>query len=148
TELGGSGGRYESVAVDNRNPDWPIFFTTEDHERGALRRFLANGNGWDALHTNGKTTFLNIIDGNTFEWTTDEADGRDSAEKYFRNSEGIQFHEGKLYFMAKKDLKMLILDLEDMTYVAETTGKKFYGEGSFASQPDQNMFGPTRKYIY
>lgn len=148
TKLGGNGGRYESVAVDNRNPNAPIFFTTEDHERGALRRFLANGNGWDALHTDGETTFLNILDDSTFEWTDDEDEGRDSAEKYFRNSEGIQVHEGKLYFMAKKDFKMLILDLDNMTYTTETTGKKFYGEGSFDNQPDQNLFGPTRKYIY
>ena len=43
---------------------------------------------------------------------------------------------------------MFILDLDSMTYTKETTGKKFYGEGSFENQPDQNMFGPTRKYLY
>lgn len=37
TELGGDGGRYESVAVDNRNPANPVFFTTEDDSEGALR---------------------------------------------------------------------------------------------------------------
>lgn len=148
TELGGKGGRFESTAVDNRNPMNPVFWTTEDHEEGALRRFLASGNDWDALHSDGETTFLKINDDNTFEWTDDEDEGRKSANEHFPNSEGIQFHEGKLYFMAKKIRTMFVLDVDSMTYTKETTGKKFYGEGSFESQPDQNLFGPTRKYLY
>lgn len=148
TKLGGSGGRYESVAVDNTNAMNPVFFTTEDDEAGAMRRFVANGNGWDALHSDGDESFLNILDRSNFEWTTDEDAARESAARFYRNSEGVQYHEGKLYFMAKKDYKMIVLDLDDMTYETETTGKKFYGEGSFGAQPDQNLFGPTRKYIY
>ena len=50
--------------------------------------------------------------------------------------------------MSKEFQRMFILDLENFTYTAESTGKKFYGEGSFGGQPDQNMFGPTRKYLY
>lgn len=148
TKLGGSGGRYESVAVDNRNPDSPVFFTTEDHEEGAMRRFVADGSGWDALHSNGDTTFLNILGDGEFEWTDDEDDGRDSASEYFPNTEGVQFHDGKLYFMAKKIQRLIILDLDNMTYETEGTGKKFYGEGSFGDQPDQNFFGPTQKLMY
>ncbi|KAL7533935.1 hypothetical protein ACHAWF_006243 [Thalassiosira exigua] len=74
--------------------------------------------------------------------------GRDSAEEHFPNAEGIQVHEGRLYFMSKVDRKLLVLDLEDMTYETEVTGKKMYGEGDFGDQPDQNFFGPTRKYMY
>lgn len=148
TELGGSGGRYESVAVDNRSPENPVFFTTEDDEEGALRRFVANGSGWDALHSDGDHSFLNILDDSTFEWTEDLDVGRGSAKKYFPNTEGIQVHEGKVYFMAKKIQRLLILDLETNTYTTEDTGKKFYGEGDFGDQPDQNLFGPTRKYMY
>ena len=148
TKLGGRGGRYESVAVNNDNAMDPIFFTTEDHEYGAMCRFVANGNGWGALQSKGDETFLCIIDDSTYEWTTDKGAARESAAQYYRSSEGISYHEGKLYFMAKKDLKLLILDLDDLKYETETTGKKFYGEGSFGSQPDQNMIGPTRKYIY
>lgn len=149
TKLGGSGGRYESVAVDNRDPMRPVFFTTEDDEEGALRRFVADGSGWDALHSNPlEYNYLNILGGNTFEWTDDLDVGRASAKKYFPNTEGIQVHEGKVYFMAKKLQRLLILDLETRTYTTEGTGKKFYGEGSFGDQPDQNLFGPTRKYIY
>jgi hypothetical protein len=148
TELGGKGGRYESVAVDNRNPENPVFFTTEDHEEGALRRFEADGNGWDALHSDGDHSFLRILNDNEFEWTEKEKDARKSAEEYYPKTEGIQFHEGKLYFMAKQLYKLFILDLETMTYETEQTGLKFYGEGSFGDQPDQNLFGPTRKYQY
>jgi len=148
TKLGGKGGRYESVAVDNTNPDNPVFFTTEDDEEGCMRRFVARGNGWGALQSDGDTSFLNILDGCNFEWTDDEDEARESAAEYYRNSEGIQYHEGKLYFMAKKDYKLIILDLDEMTYKVEITGRKFYGEGSFGNQPDQNLFGPSRKYIY
>jgi len=149
TVLGGNGGRYESVAVDNTDPEHPVFFTTEDHEEGALRRFVANGSGWHALHDeSGETTFLNILNDSQYEWTTDEDAARQSASQYYRNSEGISYHDGKLYFMAKKDHKLIILDLDEFTYEHETTGKKFYGEGSFESQPDQGIFGPTRNFIY
>jgi len=148
TRLGGRGGRYESVACDDSEPSRPVFFTTEDDETGALRRFAARGAGWGALHSDGDESFLLIKDGRNFEWTADESAARRSAARYYRNSEGIQYHEGRLYFMAKKDRKMIILDLDEMTYETEITGKKFYGEGSFGAQPDQNVFGPTRKYIY
>ncbi|KAL9179101.1 hypothetical protein ACHAXT_000143 [Thalassiosira profunda] len=150
TKLGGNGGRYESVACDNRNPNNPVFFTTHDHEFGALRRFVCDGNGWDCLHSDPaeEERFLRINGDGTFDWTTDEGEGNDSAFDYFPNTEGIQFHEGKLHFMAKYDLRMFVLDLDAMTYETEQTGKKFYGEGSFGDQPDQNMFGPSRKYMY
>ncbi|KAL7526097.1 hypothetical protein ACHAWF_001629, partial [Thalassiosira exigua] len=139
---------YESMACDDRDRSNLKFFTTEDHERGALRRYETSEYGWGALHGGGSTTFLHILDDNTYEWTTDEELGRDSAEEYFPNAEGIQVHEGKLYFMSKVDRKLLVLDLEDMTYTAEITGKKMYGEGDFGDQPDQNYFGPTRKFMY
>jgi len=73
--------------------------------------------------------------------------GRKSAEEYFRNSEGIQVHEGNVYFMSKKEHKMFIL-YHNMTWTSEESGVKFYGEGSFDGQPDQHLFGPSRKYIY
>ena len=149
TLLGASdGGRYESVAVDDRKPKQPVFFITEDREFGAMRRFIANGRNWDALHQDGATTFLLIKDDKTFEWTTNENAAMNSASKYYRNSEGVAFHEGKLHFMAKSERKMLILDLDQMTYETEITGFKFYGGGSFTNSPDQVMFGPTRHFLY
>ena len=50
---------------DNTNTMKPVFFTTEDDEAGAMRRFVADGNGWDALHSDGDESFLRIIDDNT-----------------------------------------------------------------------------------
>lgn len=148
TLLGGDGGRYETVACDNRNPARPIFFTTEDHEYGALRRFEADTNGWDSLHTGGKTTFLRIIDDINYEWTDDESWARNSASAYYRNSEGVSYHDGKLYFAAKKTHTLFILDLQKMTYEAEYTGALFTGQGSFNAQPDQLFLGNYKRWIY
>ena len=134
-------------AVDNKNPNSPVFFVTEDYSNGAVRRFVANGKGWDALHRDGITTYLRIIDGSTFEWTSSEKEGRDSASKHFQGSEGIDYHDDKLYFTAKTAMKFFILDLTAMTYTVERT--------QFSAQPDQialakNMksLGTDHKYVY
>jgi len=125
---------------------------TEDESDGALRRVEIDGTGWDSLHREdaATTSFLRILDDSRFGWTVDEDDAKDSAEEYYPNSEGISFHEeeGRLYFMSKELKSMLVLDLKASTYESETTGKKFYGEGSFAAQPDQSIFGPRRRHMY
>ena len=131
TNLGSRwGGTYESVAVDNRNAERPVFFVTEDSSDGPLRRVEVNGTGWDSLHENENvvsTSFLHIVNGNEFEWTEDEDDGMDSAWDYFPNAEGISFHEdeGKLYFMSKTLKTLLILDLDEMTYETETVSAHY-----------------------
>lgn len=148
TLLGGSGGTYESAAVDNTDPKRPIFFVTEDHESGALRRFIADGNGWDSLHQGGSTTFLYFINENTFEWTSNENAGRASAQRYYPNTEGISYLDGYVYFVSKEMTALFILDLKEMTYKRELTGgPKLYGHGSFNSQPDQ-IFLATIQYMY
>ena len=113
-----------------------------------MRRFVADGNGWGALQSNGETSFLNLLANGEFEWTDDEDEARYSAISHYPNTEGVQFHDGKLYFMAKEVHKLIILDLDNMTYETEGTGKKFYGEGTFSDQPDQNLVGPTHKLMY
>lgn len=97
TVLGQEGGRFESVACDNSNPSAPIFFLTEDAEYGALRRYRANGSGWDALHQEGVGAFdyLEFLDNNRFHWTTDLDAAKRSQAKHFRNVEGIDYFEGK-----------------------------------------------------
>ncbi|KAL7535205.1 hypothetical protein ACHAXR_006337, partial [Thalassiosira sp. AJA248-18] len=145
TLLGGDdGGLYENVVRGKS----PIFFTTEDHKFGALRRFEANGNGWDALHRTGRTSFLRIIDGSNYEWTDDESAARNSAATYYRNAEGISYHEGILYFTAKETKTLFILDLQNMTYESELTGGQFAGKGSFNAQPDQIFLGNYKRWIY
>ncbi len=148
--LGGSGGRYESVAVDNTDPNRPIFFVTEDRESGALRRFIADGNGWDSLHNGGSTTFLYFIDDNTFEWTSNINAGRASAVRYYPNTEGISYHDGYLYFVSKENKALYILDLKEMTYKREPAGgPKLSGHGSFNSEPDQIVLATNPiRYMY
>ena len=151
TLLGGSnGGAYESVAVDNTNKNNPIFFVTEDKGNGELRRFEADGNGWDALHEGGQTTYLEFLDGNRFQWTSNLADGKSSAANHYPNAEGIIYHNSTLYFVAKVSRRLFILDLEAMTYTSERTGSSWVGQGSFNSQPDQIIESDldTRKFIY
>jgi hypothetical protein len=138
TVLGGSGGAFESVAVDNTDPNEPIFFLTEDHEAGALRRFVADGNGWDSLHNGGTTSYLYFIDDQNFEWTSSVDDGRRSAQWYYPNSEGISYFDGMLYFVSKEMQTLYTLDLAQMTYQREGTGgSHLLGRGSFNAQPDQ-----------
>ncbi|KAL7551399.1 hypothetical protein ACHAWF_015523 [Thalassiosira exigua] len=150
TVLGGDGGEYESVACDDRDPSNLVFYVTEDDEKGALRRFETPRSGWGALHddANGTTTYLRVLDDGEYEWTTDEDEARKSAKEHYPNAEGVQFHEGKLYFMSKELRTMLVLDVDGNTYESEVAGKKFYGEGDYGDQPDQNVLGPTRKYMY
>jgi len=151
TRLGGpNGGEYETVAVDNTNKNKPVFFVTEDESDGELRRFEADGNGWDALHVGGRTTYLEFLDGNRFQWTTSLIAGENSAASYYPNAEGIIYHNSTLYFVAKVTRTLFILDLNDMTYTSEQTGSSWVGQGSFNSQPDQIIESDLdkRKYIY
>ena len=74
TRLGGSGGNYESVAVDNRDSSRPVFYVTEDHEYGALRRYVlppsSTVNNWAALTTLGGTRdYLVFLNTTHFGWT-------------------------------------------------------------------------------
>jgi hypothetical protein len=153
TLLGGPrGGNYESVAVDNSNVLNPVFFTTEDNSKGELRRFVADGNGWDSLHEGGVTTYLEFLDGNNFQWTSSLSAGEKSASKHYPNSEGIAYHNSTLYFVSKTIKTIFMLDLTDMTYTSERTGSNFHGQGSFNAQPDQIIKSvhdhDDRKYIY
>ena len=68
----------------------------------------------------------------TFRWTSDESKGRKSASELFFNSEGIDYHNGSLFFIAKKNKILYTLNLKDGTYKSETTESKL-----FDGQPDQ-----------
>ena len=85
------------------------------------------------MHQGGTTTYLHILDESTYEWTTNEEDARSSAASYYRNSEGIVYHDGLLYFAAKETATLFILDLENMTHEKEQTGSN--------AQPDQIVLG-------
>jgi len=151
TLLGGrNGGEYETVAVDNTNESKPVFFVTEDLSDGELRRFEADGNGWDALHVGGRTTYLQFLSGNRFRWTSNIEAAKYSAASHYPNTEGIICHNSTLYFVAKVTRTLFFLDLNDMTYTSELTGSSLVGQGAFNSQPDQIIESDLdeRKYLY
>jgi hypothetical protein len=41
------GGQFDSFAYDIRNLDEPLFYVTEDSERGALQRFTPDSPDWN-----------------------------------------------------------------------------------------------------
>lgn len=144
TLLGGAGGNYEAVACDNRNPSQPIFFVTEDHVSGALRKYTPPAStadmtaSWDTLHANGGVTeYLVFLEGNKFKWTSDEALGRSSQRKNYPNVEGINYQDGMLYFVSKKKFTLFILDLDKNTYVSSSTDDFVLYSGAFKHEPDQ-----------
>ena len=127
--------------MDNRIVDNPVFFTTEDHNFGALRRFVADGNGWDSLHRAGQIEdFLNIIDDSIYEWTSDENRARASVNKYYPVLKVYSSTRESCTLWPRRSTQCLYWM---WIYV------KFYGEGgSFENEPDQTIFGPTRRYLY
>ena len=108
----------------------------------------ADGNGWDVLHQGGTTTYLHILDESTYDWTTNEEDARSSAASFYRNSEGIVYRDGLLYFAAKETATLFILDLENMPYEKEQTGSQFEGKGDLNAQPYQIVLGNYEEWIY
>jgi hypothetical protein len=95
--MGSSGGRFEAFAYDIEDPSEPHFYVTEDHEKGALRRFTPDdpdwtNDPWSMLHGNGTTEYLvlkpNNKKGGTFRWTEDEELAQNNARKYYPNTEG------------------------------------------------------------
>ncbi|KAL7544483.1 hypothetical protein ACHAWF_007897, partial [Thalassiosira exigua] len=160
TDLGGDGGNYEAVAVDNREPRRPIFYLTEDSARGALRKYtppvasldLGNSSklGWDTLHTNGGTTeFLAFLDDQRFVWIRDEEKARSSQEDHYPNVEGIDFHDGQLYFVSKKRKMLYMLDLDEGTYRNSSTDDGLLpGGGHLMDQPDGLVRSNRGNHLY
>eukprot|EP00977_Amphora_coffeiformis_P016670 scaffold5220_cov188-Amphora_coffeaeformis.AAC.2 len=141
--LGSDGGVFESFAYDDRNPDDPVFFLTEDIQQGALQRFRVDSSPpdwndpWNILLGPGTTDFLVLNPngsgtGGTFEWTLNRQRARRSAAIYYPNSEGIDVHDGQLYFVSKVYQEMYTLDLDARTYTVESTDR-----GLFNGGPDQ-----------
>ena len=154
TKLGGAGGGlYEAVACDNRNPSRPTFFVTEDYVSGALRKYTpppAAASGvasWDSLHLDGgETEYLVFLEGKKFKWSSDESLGRTSQRNHYPNVEGINYHDGMLYFVSKKTMKLYVLDLDKKTYVSSSTNDYVLYSGVFKNGPDQLV--RNGKFLY
>lgn len=144
TPLGGTGGNFESVAVDNRNPLQPIFFVTEDAQYGALRKYTPVAStttaDFNIVHAAGGThEYLVFVNSTHFKWSTDLQEGRNSQAASFSYCEGIDFHNGYLYFVSKTLYKLFVLNLDNGTYTSSSTqyGSLGTGGGVFNDQPDQ-----------
>ena len=158
--MGGSGGNFESVAVDNRNPKKPVFYVTNDSPNGEIRQFTPSssaldeaartGDNWSILSTPGTLRYLEFNDStSTFEWTKSIQKGRNSALWNYKNCEGIDFRDGYLYFVSKKMNNLYTLDLDKQTYEVERIGG-----GKFDGNPDQikritsSMENPKNDLLY
>ena len=144
TVLGGtSGGRFESAVYD----DDFNFYVTEDSSDGALRRYtprrnvikkaMKSKNYWQILTRKGGDMKYLVLEpestiSGTFRWASDESEGRNSASKLYFNSEGIEYHNGLLFFIAKKNKILYTLNLSKGIYKSESTES-----GLFDGQPDQ-----------
>lgn len=148
--MGSEGGVWESFTFDVRNRAYPRFFVTEDHQKGALRRFTPRTANWEEpwnmLHDEGVTDFLTLFpnatnNGGTFQWTDDFDSARENADLYYPHSEGIDVYGSQLFFVCKKIHMLFVLDLDNGTYMNRTTKS-----GLFDGQPDQiqRILGDSR----
>ena len=140
-DLGKSGGSFESFAYDIRNRTSPRFFVTEDHKRGALQMWEPDevdwSMPWEMLHGSGSTKYLELkpnkdMTGGTFRWTRSRDKGRANARRYYPNTEGIDTHGSRLYFVSKVFRQLYELNLDDGTYTNSTTS-----HGLLDGSPDQ-----------
>jgi len=140
--LGKEGGAWESFAFDTMNMSQPHFYITEDAPRGAVQRFTPNkvdwtNDPWKMLHGPGTTEYLKLIPnaqktGGRFRWVKDRMVGRNNAQQFFPNTEGIEADVDQLYFVSKIFRQLYELNLSDMTYTNSSTVR-----GKFSGAPDQ-----------
>jgi len=144
THVTATGGNYESFAYDDRY-EVPTFYTTEDRDFGPLVRFTPDEEAmecyrdpsprrkWCTLNS-GTHDYLRLIpesedeSSGSFEWIREKY--QTNATMY-AGSEGIDVHNGMLYFVAAYE-KLFALDLDAMTYVVDSTKS-----GAFDGRPDQ-----------
>ena len=139
------GGRYEAFTYDDRDRRRPRFFSSEDHNRGAVRRFTPSrkavnweNDPWAMLHDeDGVTEYLKLnpnddLTGGTFEWISSVGRAGDNARSYYPQTEGIDHHDGQLYFVCKNIRQMFTVNLDEGTYTNSSTVT-----GLFDGKPDQ-----------
>lgn len=155
--IGSQLGRWESFAYDVRDPQDPMFFATEDHNKGTTRRFRPEStkvdwdDPWAMLHVNGTIDYLVVfpdenMTGGTFEWTDDIELAKNNAREFYPQTEGIDVYEGQMYLVCKGIKQMFVFDLDEMTYYNETTVS-----GLFDGGPDQMkriLDGPNSDLLY
>jgi len=149
-----AGGNFEAFTYDIRNASRPCYFITEDHERGALRRWCPGSYllNWNMLHGNGTRDYLKIIpDTNRFEWTSSLEEGRESAALYFPFTEGISHDgDGILYFVSKRLKALFSCNLDTLEYRMEFTNDSgmMVGDGKFTAEPDNVLHTRDDDMLY
>jgi len=104
--------------------------------------------GWDMLHRPGTLDYLVITGRNTFTWSRSLDDGRRTAHDWFPYSEGVQHVDGKLFLVSKKIKRLLVFDLDRMTFTYEQTDSGgLKNGGAFYNDPDQ-VVSLSGKYVY
>jgi hypothetical protein len=154
--MGGEGGRWESFAFDVRDKSRPLFFATEDLNKGTIRRFTPTNPNWDdpwtMLHGDGTMHYLMLqpdpttnSGGGTFKWTTDLQAAKNNARSYYPQTEGIDVYENEMFFVAKNLRQLFVLDMDGGTYYNDTTVN-----GLFDGKPDQleRILGDTMDILY
>jgi hypothetical protein len=134
TALGGvEGGNFESFAFDERDLHQPHYFVTEDRKVGPLRRYRPATDGdniesdaWtnpyrNMLFRNGTIEYLVLEPTNedgqqgTFYWTPVKEEAQHAAHIY-SNAEGIDVKDGIMYFTARRNTDIFVLDLDNANY--------------------------------
>jgi len=116
------------------------WFVTDDTSSGELRRVTPTVPGPaglvdpDAIYEYaGIAGQCNGDSGSgSFFWTTSLSTGQSTANECFPNAEGIDVRDGKVYFVSKALKRLVILDLDALTYEYSSTQS-----GAFNNQPDQ-----------
>ena len=140
----GSLGSYESFTYwyDDGTPK-PMFYVTRDQDDGVITRFTPDDAAmecfrktnkyerWCTLES-GTIDYLHLKDNDEVEWTTDYDRAKRNAKELYPNSEGIDVHDGVLYFTSKVEKRLLIVNLRKLKYTYSSTKS-----GAFNNQPDQ-----------
>jgi outer membrane protein assembly factor BamB len=71
-------------------------------------------------------------DQGTYSWTPEKYIAQESSRAYFPNAEGIDVRGNELFFVSKLYKTLYVLNLDDGTYVNQTTTR-----GLFDGEPDQ-----------
>ena len=74
--------------------------------------------------------------------------GRYSQEKHYPNLEGIDYDDGKLYFVSKRLSKLFVLDLDNGSYTSSSTSDYSLYSGEFNHSPDQLVRNNNGKFLY
>ena len=137
-------GKFESATCDDRDMNRLNCFATLDSQTESIRRYtpsatilsnaISTGDYSNVMHSiGGRLTYLllNPIS-RTFSWTSNKSLADSIAEQLYPNTEGIDHHDGVLYFVSKIKKQIFALDLDRGTYQVSSTES-----GSFEAQPDQ-----------